>query len=282
MAVGGRRPRWALRRLSAAGPEPRAGPVLRLPAPPGRPREADLRAGRPPRQVVAEDLVEQVFVDAGGVEGIAAATVRDRQSGGSADVFAGHPQPTVPRGVGGGGAELAVTWRGNFDGESETVEELRAEFAFFGVHGADEGETCGVDNRGAAGQSLSRPLVIQLNVLVVCVLDPFIRVKRRRGGRLFGLVGKVDLARIVKVRLELSVHALTLRCRAGGHLRGRIGAANTKQWRCRSRRLIRWVRSPVLATLGADHYYDSHTTTNRPHPHRLVLRNHQTGVERQP
>ena len=278
--------------------------------------------------------------------------MRDRQSGGSADVFAGHPQPTVPRGVGGGGAgrhdvgahtvdlegganfgdlverfvgqfdlveqvlggadavgqfglgipggksfgivfegdaafddldpELAVTWRGNFDGESETVEELRAEFAFFGVHGADEGETCGVDNRGAAGQSLSRPLVIQLNVLVVCVLDPFIRVKRRRGGRLFGLVGKVDLARIVKVRLELSVHALTLRCRAGGHLRGRIGAANTKQWRCQSRRLIRWVRSPVLATLGADHYYDSHTTTNRPHPHRLVLRNHQTGVERQP
>ncbi len=38
---------------------------------------------------------------------------------------------------------------GDFDGEAEAVEELRAEFAFLGVAGADEHEAGGVADRQA-------------------------------------------------------------------------------------------------------------------------------------
>ena len=38
---------------------------------------------------------------------------------------------------------------GHLDGEAEPVEELRAEFAFLGVHGADEDELGGVGDRNA-------------------------------------------------------------------------------------------------------------------------------------
>ena len=147
--------------------------------------------------------------------------MRDGQPGGGSDVFAGHPQPAVPRGMGGGspgrhdvgthtvdleggtdfgdlverfigqfdlaeqvlgGADAigefclgfailrgesfgivvegdtalddldAQSWiarRGDLDGEAEAVEELRAEFAFFGVHRADEDEFGGVGDRDA-------------------------------------------------------------------------------------------------------------------------------------
>ena len=50
--------------------------------------------------VVAEDLVEQVLVETGGVERVAAATVGEREAGGGADVRRGHLVTVVPGSVG--------------------------------------------------------------------------------------------------------------------------------------------------------------------------------------
>ena len=46
-------------------------------------------------------------------------------------------------------AQSGVARCGDFDGEAETVEQLRSEFALFGVHRAHEDEACGVNNRHA-------------------------------------------------------------------------------------------------------------------------------------
>ncbi len=47
------------------------------------------------------------------------------------------------------GAQLRVARRGDLDGEAEAVEELGAELALLGVHGADEHEAGGVGDRDA-------------------------------------------------------------------------------------------------------------------------------------
>ena len=74
-------------------------------------------------------------------------------------------QGALPRGVGGGerggvglegdaaadhlGPQVGVARRGHLDGEAEAVEQLRAELALLGVHGADQHEAGGVAHRDA-------------------------------------------------------------------------------------------------------------------------------------
>jgi len=54
--------------------------------------------------VVTEEGVEQVLVEAGGVERVAPAPVRQREPGGDADVVTRHVGATLPCGMGARGA----------------------------------------------------------------------------------------------------------------------------------------------------------------------------------
>ena len=53
--------------------------------------------------MLVEQLVQQVLVEPGGVEGVPSAAVGQRQPGGDPDVVGGHRVPALPRGVRGGG-----------------------------------------------------------------------------------------------------------------------------------------------------------------------------------
>ena len=214
--------------------------------------------------VVAEQLVEQVLVEPGGVERVAPPAVRQREPGGGPDVGLGHAVAAVPGGVGDGGAggdevgpepvdlerradlgdeqqlgvaeldgadqrlrageafadrglrvgprrherlrvrvvrhpppdDLGAQHRvprgGDLDGQPEPVEQLRAELALLGVHGADEHEPGGVGDgdalaldRGPSGRRGVEQQVDQVVVQQVDLVDveqPAVRGGQQAGG----------------------------------------------------------------------------------------------------